>query len=169
MKKLRSFAVLFVIALALSAAAVLAQSPATTGGRDGVKHGARGEHRGRHGQQRRGMEGFQFRELNLTDAQKTAMKQVHQNHKATISALRQQMETKRQELHEAAKGGNFNEALATQKLTEMAPLQAKLMGERLSMRQESMNVLTSEQKAQLSQMRTERKAKHAGRGSKSQE
>ena len=168
MKKQGSFAVLYVIALALSAAAVFAQSPATTSGRDEAKHGARGEHRGRHGQEG-GMEGFQFRELNLTDAQKTAMKQVHQNHKATISALRQQMETKRQELHEAAKGGNFNEALATQKLTEMAPLQAKLMGERLAMRQESMNVLTAEQKAQLSQMRTERKAKHAGRGSKSQE
>ena len=168
MKKQGSIAVLFVIALALSAAAVFAQSPATTGGRDEVKH-ARGEHRGRHGYQRRGMEGFQFRELNLTDAQKTAMKQVHENHKASISALRRQMETKRQELHEAAKGGNFNEALATQKLTEMAPLQAKLMGERLAMHQESMNVLTSEQKAQLSQMRTERKAKHAGRGSKSQE
>ena len=161
MKKPGSFAVLFVMALALSAPAAFAQSTATTSGTDSAKHAARGEHR-QDGHHRHGMQGFQFRQLNLTDAQKAAMKQVRENHKATISGLRQQMGIKRNELREAEKGGNFNEALATQKLSEMAPLQAKLMGERLAMRQESMNVLTAEQKAQLSQMRTDWKAKRAG-------
>lgn len=159
MKKPGSFAVLFVMALALLAPAAFAQTTATSG-TDGAKQVARGEHRER-GHHRRGMKGLQFRKLNLTDAQKAAIKQVRENHKATISGLREQMGIKRKELREAAKGGNFNEALATQKLSEMAPLQAKLMAERLAMRQESMKVLTPEQKAQLSQMRTEWKAKHA--------
>ena len=167
MKKPGSFAVLFVMALALSAAAVFAQSPASSSGTDAAKHMRRGEHRG-HGDHQRGMGGFEFRQLNLTDSQKAAMKQVRENHQATISSLRDQMGSKRTELREAEKGGNFNEALATQKLTEMAPLQAKLMAERLAMRQEAMNILTPEQKAQLGQKRTEWKAKHAG-GRNSQE
>lgn len=163
MKKPGSFAVLFVMALALSATAIFAQSPAATSGKDSAKHAARGEHR-RHGHDRHGMQGFQFRQLNLTDSQKAAMKQVRENHEGTISGLRQQLGMKRKELREAEKDGNFNEAVATQKLSEMAPLQAKLMAERLAVRQESMNVLTAEQKAQLSQMRTEWKAKRADHG-----
>jgi len=165
MKKPGTFAVLFVMALALSATAAFAQSPASTSGTDGAKHMARGEHRERgehrHGHDQRGMKGFQFRKLNLTDAQKAEMKQIRENHQATISGLRQQMGIKHKELREAEKGGNFNEALATQKLSEMAPLQAKLMAERLAVRQESMKVLTAEQKAQLNQTRTEWKAKRA--------
>ena len=47
----------------------------------------------------------------------------------------------------------------TQKLTEAAGLQAKLMGEEFRMRQESMAVLTPEQKTQLEQRRAEFKAK----------
>ena len=104
---------------------------------------------------------MQFRQLNLTDAQKASMKQVRENHQATVSGLRQQLETKRKELRVAEQGGNFNEALATQKLAEMAPIQAKLMAERLAMRQESMNILTAEQKAQLNERRNEWKAKRA--------
>jgi len=166
MKKPGSIAVIFVMALALSAAAVFAQSPAASSGTDAAKHSRRGEHR-EHGDHQRGMGGFEFRQLNLTDAQKVAMKQVRENHQATFSSLRDQMGTKRKELRDAEKGGNFNEALATQKLTELAPLQAKLMGERLALRQETMNILTPEQKAQLGQKRTEWKAKHAsGRDSR---
>jgi Spy/CpxP family protein refolding chaperone len=78
--------------------------------------------------------------------------------------LLQELRAKRQGLREAGETGTFNESLATQKLTETAALQAKLMGERFKMRQEMLAVLTAEQKAQLEQKRTEMKAKRAERG-----
>jgi periplasmic protein CpxP/Spy len=157
MRKQGKFAVLFTIALALAAPAVLAQSgPATSG--SAVERKAEGGRHGRHGHHRRG---FGFAKLNLTDAQKAAMKQVRENHKATLSALREQMKAKHNELRQASSGGNFSEALATQKLAEMAPLKAKLMAEGFAMHQQVMNILTPEQKAQLSQMRAEWKAKRA--------
>jgi len=155
MRKQGKFAVLFTMALALAVPAVLAQSgPATSGSaRESKVEG------GRHGRHQYHQRGFGFEKLNLTDTQKAAMKQVRENHKAALSSLREQMKTKHEELRQANNGGNFSEALATQKLTEMAPLQAKLMAERFAMRQEVMNILTPEQKAQMSQMHTEWKAK----------
>jgi Spy/CpxP family protein refolding chaperone len=66
-------------------------------------------------------------------------------------------------LRQASEGGTFNEALATQKLTEMAGLQAKLMGARFQLRQQMLSVLTPEQKAQLDQMKAQFKAHHGGR------
>jgi len=155
MRKQGKFAVLFTMALALAAPAVLAQSgPATSG--SAIERKVEG---GRHGRHQHHQRGFGFAKLNLTDTQKAAMKQVRENHKAALSGLREQMKAKHEDLRQATAGGNFNEALATQKLTEMAPLQAKLMAERFAMRQEVMNILTPEQKAQMSQMRTEWKAK----------
>jgi Spy/CpxP family protein refolding chaperone len=66
-------------------------------------------------------------------------------------------------LRQASEGGTFNEALATQKLTEAAGLRAKLMGEQFKMRQEMQSVLTAEQKTQLEQKRAEFKAKRGER------
>ena len=160
MKKRGTIAVLFIMALALSAPVVLAQSSAGASGTAMAQKGAGGRHR-EHRDDRHDRRDFAFGKLNLTDAQKAGMKQVRENHKATISALHEQIQAKRKELSQATSGGNFNEALATQKLAEMAPFEAKLMAERLAMRQEFMNILTPDQKAQLSQMRTERKAKRA--------
>lgn len=157
MRKQGKFAVLLTMALALAAPAVLAQSSPPTSGSPMAKNVEGGNHR-RHQRHHRG---FGFAKLNLTDTQKAAMKQVRENHKATLSGLREQMKAKHQELRQATNGGNFSEALAAQKLAEMAPLKAKLMGERFAMRQEVMNILTPEQKAQMSQMRTEWKAKRA--------
>ena len=70
-----------------------------------------------------------------------------------------QLKSKRQELRQASEGGTFNEALATQKLTEMASLEAKAMGERFRLQQETMSVLTAEQKAQLEQSKAQFKAR----------
>ena len=76
--------------------------------------------------------GGSFRQLNLTEDQKTKMKQIRETFAETNKPLREQLRAKRQELRQANEGGTFNEALATQKLTEMASLEAKLMGERQS-------------------------------------
>src|ERR1043166_8539790 len=103
------------------------------------------------------MRGSAFRQLNLTEDQKAKMKQFRETFAQTNKPLIDQLRAKRQELRQANEGGTFNEALATQKLTEMASLEAKLMGERFKLHQESLSVLTAEQKAQLEQSKAQYK------------
>ena len=167
MKKLgriQTLAVAGLSALALAAPVAIAQ---TTGGdQSGQTQGAHERHGkgGRHGGHRGGRGGhfgggMMFRGLNLTDAQKASLKQIHESFGERTKSLREQLRAKHQELRQAESGGSFNEALATQKLTEAASLQAKLMGEQFKMRQESLAILTPEQKTQMEQRRAEMKAK----------
>jgi Spy/CpxP family protein refolding chaperone len=185
MKKLgriQTLAVAGLSALALAAPAAIAQ---TTGGEQGVQ--TQGAHEGRHGKggRRGGHRGefggrghfgggrVMFRGLNLTDAQKASLKQIHESFGERTKSLREQLRAKHQEIRQAESGGSFNEALATQKLTEAASLQAKLMGEQFKMRQESLAILTPEQKTQMEQRRAEMKAKReqfkARRGGQTQQ
>jgi len=105
--------------------------------------------------------GGAFKQLNLTDDQKAKMKQIRQSFMESNKPLLDQLKTKRQELRQASEGGTFNEALATQKLTEMAGLQAKVMGARFALHQQMLSVLTAEQKAQLDQLKAQFKS-HPG-------
>ena len=116
----------------------------------GKQRGHRGGHFG----------GRMFKGLNLTDEQKSSMKQIRQSFGERTKGLREQLRAKRQEMRQASQGGTFNEALATQKLTESASLKAKLMGEKFKLRQEMLAVLTPEQKTMLEQKRAEFKAGH---------
>lgn len=162
--RIHKFALAGVSALAIAAPVAIAQT--TGGGQDGQQQGAHerhgkggfGKHRGgRHGGHRGG--GMMFRGLELTDAQKASLKQIRESFGERTKALREQLRAKHQELRQAESGGAFNESLAAQKLAEVAPIQAKLMAERARMRQESLAVLTPEQKAQMEQRRAEFKAK----------
>jgi len=112
---------------------------------------------------RGGMRGGLFSKLNLTDDQKAKIKQIHESFAERNKPLREQLRAKRQELRQASEGGTFNEALATQKLTEMAGLQAKMMGEEFRLHQETLSVLTAEQKAQLDQAKAQFKAREGER------
>ena len=152
--------------LAIGSVASLAQTGTTQETQQSVskeKRGGRGGkfrgHRGGRGK----MGGAMFRGLNLSDEQKTRVKQIRETFRQTNQPLHEQLRAKRQELRGAQEGGTFNEALATQKLTEMASLQAKLMGENVKLRQEMLAILTPEQKTQLEQKRAEREAKRAER------
>ena len=137
----------------------IAQTVKTERG-DGQGH--RREWRGGGG--KRGSHGFgMFSRLNLTDDQKAKMKSIRENFATNNKPLMEQLHAKRQELRQASEGGTFNEALATQKLTEMAGLQAKLMGERMKLNQELQTVLTAEQKTQLEQLKTQFKDRRGGR------
>jgi periplasmic protein CpxP/Spy len=167
--KIKTLTLASLSAVALAAPIALSQSQSTT--QEGQQV-TRGEHRGGHGKswggrggRRGGMKGGQmFRGLNLTEDQKARVKQISGSFRERNKSLRQELRAKRQELRQASEGGTFNEVLATQKLTETAGLQAKLMGERFKMRQELLAVLTAEQKTQLEQKRNEFKAKRAQRG-----
>ena len=104
-----------------------------------------------------------FGQLNLTEDQKAKIKQIREGSAERIKPVREQLRAKRQELRQANEGGTFNEALATQKLTEIAPLEAKLMAARANLHQQMLSVLTAEQKAQLEQSRAQFKQRREQR------
>jgi protein CpxP len=165
MKKLGKFklmAIASLSAIVLVASIAVAQSVKTEPGSGGQK--PRREWRGKgskHGMH--GRHGAVFNRLNLTDDQKAKMKQIRESFAESNKPLREQLRAKRQELRQASEGGTFNEALAAQKLTEMAGLQAKLMGERIKLNQEMQSVLTAEQKAQLEQLKAQSKSRRGER------
>ena len=153
-------------AIARAAPIAIAQT-CTTGGQDGQQT-PRAERRGfgkRGGDHRggRGWGGFGFRGIELTEDQKTRMKQLHQSYGERTKSLHEQLRAKRAELRQAEQGTSFNEALAAQKLTEAAALEAKLMGERFRLRQESLSLLTAEQRTQLEQQRAQREQRREER------
>jgi protein CpxP len=161
--KVLAIATLSAIVLAASIAVAQTVTPNQDNGQ-----GARPEWRGRRGQHKgHGMRGMRaggfFRGLNLTEDQKAKMKTIRQSFAESNKSLREQVRAKRQELRRANEGGTFNEALATQKLTEIAPLEAKLMAERARLHQEMLSVLTAEQKAQLEQSKAQFKTRRAER------
>jgi len=138
------------MALAVAVPFAIAQSKEA----GGQRHGMRGAGH---------MAGAMFRNLDLTDAQKTQMKQIRESHSQSLRPLMEQIRAKRQEIRQASQGGTFNEALVTQKLNEIAPLEAKLMSERSRVHQEMLSVLTTEQKAQLEQAKAQFKTREGGR------
>ena len=156
--RFKTLAIATLSAIALATSIAVAQSVTTgqgnTQGPRTDRHGfGRGEHKGQ-GWEGMRHDGF-FKQLNLTEDQKAKMKQIRESFAERNKPLRDQLQAKRQELRQASEGGTFNEALATQKLTEIAPLEAKLMGERAKEHQEMLSVLTAEQKAQLDQARAQ--------------
>ena len=124
-------------------------------------YGKRGGHREGFGGGRGFGGGAMFRQLNLTDDQKAKMKTIRESFGERTKSLREQLKAKNQELRQATAGGTFNEALATQKLTEEAALKAKLMGEQFRLHQEMLTVLTPEQRTQMEQLREQFKTKRA--------
>jgi len=163
--RFKTLAIASLSAIALAGSIAVAQTVTTDQGNTqdttrAERRGGRGKHRG-HGFG--GMRGGAFKQLNLTEDQKTKMKDIRQSFAERNKPLREQLHAKRQELRQAREGGTFNEALATQKLTEMASLEAKLMGEQHKLHQEMLSVLTAEQKAQLEQSKAQFKTRRGER------
>ena len=163
MKRLGKFKLMAIASLSavvLVASIAVAQSVKTgreNGQRPGREWRGKGAKHGFHGG--KGL----LNRLNLSDDQKAKMKTIRENFATNNKPLMEQLHAKRQELRQASEGGTFNEALATQKLTEMAGLQAKLMGQQFSLRQEMLTVLTPEQKTQLEQQKAQFKANRTER------
>jgi protein CpxP len=161
--RIKAIAGAAVLALAIAVPFAIAQSKDAGGQRqrhgEMREQGRRGGGFGRMGR----MGGPAFRNLDLTDAQKAQMKSIRESHRQSVQPLMEQIRAKRQEIRQASADGTFNEAVAAQKLSEIAPLEAKLMGERTKLHQEMLSVLTAEQKAKLEQQREQRKSRWAER------
>lgn len=166
--KIKTLAFASIATVAVAVPVALAQTEGQEGqrrpraeGRGSGKGEGRGGHRGG-GFGRRGDFGG-FRGVELTDEQKTRLRQIHQSFGERTKSLHEQLRAKRQELRQSEQGATFNEALAAQKLTEAAAIEAKLMGERFRLRQESLSVLTAEQRQQIEQRRQEREQRRQQR------
>lgn len=160
--KVKMLAIGSLSAIVLVASIAVAQSVKTDqANQQGRRHDWRGQ-----GMKRGFHRGGAFHRLNLTDDQKAKMKQIRESFAERNKSLLTGLKAKRQELRQASEGGTFNEALATQKLTERAGLQAKLMSERFKLHQEMLSVLTAEQKAQLDQMKAQSKSRRGERRGK---
>lgn len=174
--KVKAAALAALAAIALSAPIAIAQQQGgAAAGQEG--HGKqRGEWGGKRGGGRRGGghmggRGFGFRGIELTDEQETRLRQLREDFSTRTQGLREQLRAKHMEIRQANEGGTFNESLVTQKLTEAASLQARLMGEEFRLRQDSLSVLTAEQRTQLEQRRAERQSRRGerrGRGTQQQ-
>jgi len=158
-RRIKTVAIASLSAIALAASIAVAQTVTTDQSNpQGPRTGhARGDHKGWGG-----MRGGMFKQLNLTEDQQAKIKQIRESFATQNKPLRDQLRAKRQELRQASEGGTFNEALATQKLTEMASLEAKLMGVEFQQHQQVLAVLTPEQKAQLEQSKAQFKARRGG-------
>jgi periplasmic protein CpxP/Spy len=158
LNRIQLTAMAFVIVGALAVPIVMAQSRQATGEARG-----RGHHQGRFDQGMMEGMGRVFGQLDLTDAQKSQVKQIREAHREGLGSLMKQIRAKRQEIRQARTGDAFDEALVTQKLAEIAPLEAKLMGEQFRIHQETLSVLTPEQKTKLEQLRDQMKSRWSER------
>ena len=106
--------------------------------------GLRGAREGRFG---RGA-GFELRGINLTDAQKEQIRQIHEANKPN-QALLDEMRT----LREAARGGS----LTDDQKARMKTLREQAHANMRSVHEQVLAILTAEQKAQMEQNRLQRR------------
>jgi periplasmic protein CpxP/Spy len=109
--------------------------------------------------------GIQFlvHRLDLTDAQKTQIKQIMAKEKPTMQPLIQQLSSSRQQHRQLVETAPFDESQAQTLATEQAQTIAQLMVERARVESEIYQVLTADQKTKLNQMldqRDQRRAQH---------
>lgn len=171
-------------AAALSAAAVIgfavyagAQAPAKQdstlrrGDRQGQmrqrgERGERGEF-GRGGHGRRGFagghgEGRLMKDLNLTDAQKSTIKSIHQKYRPQFEALRKQNEPQFKAMRDARqKDGKLSDADRAKFRTQMEQFRTRADALRRQEQSEVRAVLTAEQRAKWDAAAKQREARQA--------
>jgi Spy/CpxP family protein refolding chaperone len=107
----------------------------------------------------RHMLGFYTRNLDLTDAQQTQIKDIITREKPTIQPLMQQMASNRQQLQQLEGSGTFDEAKVRSVASQQAQTMTELIVQRERIKSEMMQVLTPDQKTKLAQLKTERQQK----------
>ena len=98
-----------------------------------------------------------FRGLDLTDAQKTQVKQIMESSKATAKPIREQMKANQQKLAQLAENGNFDEAQVQAIAAQQGNLTAQMIVEKEKIKSQMFAVLTDEQKAKAAEMKAQMK------------
>lgn len=131
----------------LLAAIGFSQTAATTAG-----PGHRGRHFGR-------MLGISTRHLDLTDAQKTQMKDIMTKEKPTIQPLMQQLAQNRRQMRQLESAGTFDESKVRPLATQQSQTMAELIVQKARIKSELMQVLTPEQKTKMAAFEARREAR----------
>ena len=100
--------------------------------------------------------GFGFRELDLTDDQKAQLKTIADSHRDEFRAAGEKVRAARDGMRALIEADAINESAIRAKSTEIAAAEADVMILNAKVRQESMQVLTSEQQQKLKELRTAR-------------
>lgn len=142
----------------MTSAALLAPAAYAAGPDDGgCRHEMRGEHRGHHGDMHK-----MFRGLDLTDAQRSQMKEMMQSHREAMQAKRPSDEVRaahKQQMLDMITSDSFNEADLKSMMAQRSELRAQAAVERMKMQREIYQMLTPEQQAKFK----ENFAKRGGR------
>jgi Spy/CpxP family protein refolding chaperone len=154
----KPIAIIFTLALLLTVsfsynASASEQNP---GQSDGPRHGR--EHRFFGAR----LLGRMARFLELTDTQKTEIKSIIQAEKPTIEPIVRQIAQNRKDMREATKNGTFDEAQVRTLANQRAQALSELIVARERLKTKIYNILTSEQKDKLEQLK-ERRGEHMKR------
>ena len=110
-----------------------------------------------------------LRGLNLTDDQKAKVKGIFETSRANVEPIMASMKENHQKMDAATTNGAFDQAQVEALATEQGKLMAKLIVEREKTKSQIFAILTDEQKAKATEMRTkfeERMKDHKGPGVK---
>ena len=105
-----------------------------------------------------------LRELDLSDEQKTQVKEIFDSSKERTEPIREAMKANREKLEQATANGAFDEAAVTALANEGASLSAQATVARFRVKSQVFAVLTDEQKAKAVEMGKEFKGHFGGRG-----
>ncbi len=129
------------------------------------RQGMRGE-RGKRGRRGHMMGGRMFRQLDLTDAQKTQMQTIMQTSRESSKAVREQVKGNRQQLRALTQNGTFNESQISALATKQGDLHAQMIVQRQKTKAQMFAVLTADQKAKLVELKADFKKKMEERKAK---
>jgi protein CpxP len=107
------------------------------------------------GMRRGGPMGFGpgFRELDLTDDQKAQLKSIAESHRDEFRAAGEKARAAHDGMQALVEADSINEAAIRAKSAEIAAAEAEVMILNAKVRQESMQILTSEQQQKLKELR----------------
>ncbi|RNF53007.1 periplasmic repressor CpxP [Marinomonas hwangdonensis] len=110
------------------------------------------DHRGSHNDCRSGMDRSMMKDLNLTDDQKTQLKELRRANKDTMKRggkEQTQQEAHRNQLNELLLADNFDTTKAKALAEQMSDTHTERQVEKLSKQHQMLSVLTPEQKTQF--------------------
>ena len=100
-----------------------------------------------------------FRNLDLSDDQKAQLKKIADARRSDFEAAGQKVRAAREGMRALIEADSINESAIRAKSAEIAAAEADVMILNAKVRQESLQVLTSEQQAKLKEQRTAREGK----------
>jgi periplasmic protein CpxP/Spy len=110
------------------------------------------------GMRRSGPMGFgpEFRQLDLTDDQKAQLKSIAESHRDEFRAAGEKARAAHDGMQALVEADSINESAIRAKSAEIAAAEAEMMILNAKVRQESMQILTSEQQQKLKELRAAR-------------